>query len=190
MSSSKNRVVITGAPCSGKTTLVNTLGERGYSTCSEAALTLIQEEAAGNNSVFPWTNPEEFQKRVFALQLTNEASTKQYCSLLFLDRSLLDVVAYCRFYDVAIPARSWRSWIPQRYDSAFYLELLPQECRASDVHRVTTYDQSVRIGEEILKVYVSCLSEVHVVPVMPVSERVSYVLDRVPSLKPEKRTSV
>jgi predicted ATPase len=49
-----NRFVITGAPGTGKTTLVEGLSKEGFKTCEEAARLVVLKNLQKENNILPW----------------------------------------------------------------------------------------------------------------------------------------
>ncbi len=85
------RVVITGGPCSGKTSLWERLGQRcpGAVPVPETATELILSGLTPKKM-----GPEAFQRRVFQRQLNAEAAALEQGVFLLCDRGLADGQAY------------------------------------------------------------------------------------------------
>ena len=77
-------IVISGGPCSGKTTVIDALAERGHATIPEAATELIRDPAFDQLR----TAPREFQLQVLLRQLENEI---ERCVALSGDADVLGV---------------------------------------------------------------------------------------------------
>ena len=65
------RIIITGAPCTGKTTILQTLAKMGYSTFDEVAREVIKQELHKGSDVLPWQNINAFSKAVLPFQINN-----------------------------------------------------------------------------------------------------------------------
>src|SRR3954471_14543898 len=79
------RVVITGGPSVGKTTLITLLQERGFPVIHEFATQIIKE------GVFlPWVDRKSFQVEVLRRQVAAEAEIAENGLPVFLDRGLFD----------------------------------------------------------------------------------------------------
>ena len=59
------RYIITGAPGTGKTAIINTLKERGYCCIDENSREIIAEQIKSKGEILPWKNPQEFQGAPF-----------------------------------------------------------------------------------------------------------------------------
>ncbi len=89
--------ILTGAPGSGKTSLINEFQNRNYLTIKEAATDVIAEEQLNGISE-PWKNPE-FIDKIADLQKIRQESIKDN-RLCFFDRSPICTYAltiYLRF---------------------------------------------------------------------------------------------
>lgn len=88
------RFILTGTPGSGKTSILQALGDQGYTTIPEAATDVIAfEQAQGIDA--PWQNPK-FLNQIVTLQKERQ---KQAVSgeIQFYDRSPLCTLALARY---------------------------------------------------------------------------------------------
>ena len=66
----KQIYVITGGPCTGKTTILNDLHEKGYRVLHEIARKVIEEKQKTNKDYLPTTDINEFQQLLLDAQRT------------------------------------------------------------------------------------------------------------------------
>ena len=89
-----NWCVITGAPCSGKSTVISGLREAGFACVDEAARTLIETElAAGKTLAQIRADEAAFQRRVIEEKRNIERALTP-TNAYFLDRAMPDSIAY------------------------------------------------------------------------------------------------
>ncbi len=89
-------IVITGAPCSGKTSVLQELGKLGYRWNPETARTYIEtEEAKGRTVAKIRANEGQFQTILLTSKLNLEAKTPPD-KLVFFDRAVPDSISYYR----------------------------------------------------------------------------------------------
>src|SRR3989344_7299534 len=94
--------VTAGGPGSGKTTTVNILKERGYTTTIEHARHYIDTERVTGKSVEEIrANQLAFQRGILEMQMREE-KTLSKDTLVFLDRALPDALAYYQFLDLPV----------------------------------------------------------------------------------------
>lgn len=98
MNNSKtNWYVITGGPSSGKTTVVNILGRRGYKTTIEHARHYIDTQRKNRETVKEIrVNQHKFRLEVLDMQIRQEAKISKN-EIVFLDRAIPDTLVYYQF---------------------------------------------------------------------------------------------
>jgi predicted ATPase len=163
------RVVLTGGPCSGKTTVLEAFGELGYVTVREAA-TAMRSLCAGICGI-------RRQELIMLEQLRAEEEVNGVCSLVFLDRGIIDVATYTEFY-VGCSHPEFRRYSPHaRYDAVFLLDLVPtrelaNRCEGHERH-------AEELGERLLMAYQQWGYSPIRVPVMAVPARCEFILSKV-----------
>ena len=168
---------ITGGPCTGKTTTIDTLAQRGHIIVPEAARQIIQEEQQKPNGILPWKNSENFstfQQMVIQRQYDLEQSIKG--TLRFCDRSGLDGLAYCNIYHIIPPHELLLFARNHRYTNVFLLDQLPY---VKDAQRTEEPILAKKIHEEIEKAYLEHGYNLIRVPVLPPKERADYIEQKI-----------
>jgi predicted ATPase len=118
--------VITGAPCSGKTTLIDLLAGRGYTTAVETAREYFDiEMRKGRTSQQIRDCGKQTQKAIFEMQKRLERSL-QPDEIVFLDRALPDSLTFNRLFGLD-PGEILPECFKNRYAGVFILERLPFE---------------------------------------------------------------
>ncbi|MBA3858604.1 MAG: hypothetical protein C0507_16985, partial [Cyanobacteria bacterium PR.3.49] len=165
------RIVITGGPSVGKTTIVSGVAERGFPIVHEFATEIIKE------GVFlPWIDRCSFQDEVLRRQCAAEKELDDVEGPVFLDRGLFDGEAYYIYDKLEIPQR-FSQLDASKYSLAFLVELLPFFDK-NDVRR-----ENLEFTKEISVILENCYTsrgvEVVRVPAMPPTERVDFVIAEV-----------
>lgn len=168
-----NWYVITGGPCTGKTTVVELLAKRGYMTIAEQARHYINTQKIKGRTVEEIrNNKEQFQLDILNLQIREE-STLDVNQIAFLDRALPDAMAYYEFlglkYDNGLVAMCKKFC----YQKVFVLDRLPL---INDYARLEDEDEQIRIHNLIIEVYSRFPCPVVQVPVLPPDERVDFIV--------------
>ena len=135
------KIVLTGGPSSGKSSLVREREKRGHNVIHEMARDVLEERRE-----FPLT-PSEWetrQKLIYGKQLAEEEKAS---GLVFLDRSILDGVAYSNHLLGYVPFEV----ADTNYDLVCNLERLPL---VNDGLRIESTDQEAQtIHDKILETY-------------------------------------
>jgi len=163
------RVVLTGGPCCGKTTLLNNLAARSYQVVPEAARMVIEEEQRRGSSCLPWNNLYEFQEKTAERILDLEHSFED--SLLFCDRGIVDGHGYAMNGEVSTPEIISDLGI-KRYDLIFILEPVP--VYQKDESRKESLAEGRKIHQAIWNAYKEFGYNPISVPVMGIQERADY----------------
>lgn len=165
--------VITGGPCTGKTTVINILSERGYKTTIEHARHYIDTQKINGRTVEEIRqNKKEFQLGVLNMQIEEEA-TLDVNEQVFLDRALPDAMAYYQFLGLEYDDRLIEQCNKYCYNKVFILARLPL---TNDYARLEDEAEQIRIHNLIIKVYQSFPCPIVHVPVLPAEERVDFIL--------------
>lgn len=169
-------IVITGGPCSGKTTIIQALAEDGHTTVPEAATELIEDPALENLRA----DPLEFQLQVLRRQLENEKRAGERAepqSVIFLDRGIGDGFGYLSYHGLEPFEELLDAWPEARERSrcVLFFDSRPDYQAAS--HRSETPEEARRIHDILLADYRSRHDRVLLIPWLPVEERLALVLE-------------
>ncbi|MBI4181588.1 MAG: ATP-binding protein [Candidatus Aenigmarchaeota archaeon] len=168
------KIVITGGPCCGKTTTIEALRAKGFSAVPEASRMLIEREQARGGDLVPWKRLGDFNAAVTALQLELEQQARE--GTWFLDRGIVDNLAYCRWGKVQPPLPLLEALAQASYHKVFLLQPLP--LFENDHVRKETPEQRAELHNHLLQAYLERGYEVIQVPPFSVEERVQFILGR------------
>lgn len=169
------RIVITGGPYCGKTTIINELSAHGFITIKEAAIEVIKnEQEAGNNK--PWLEREKFQKKIIDLQIQQFNSARNNV-ITFYDRGLVDGLAYYHLDGIDPPKELKEHASKKRYNLVFIPDLI--EGFKPDKIRGESPEERKLVHELIIKYYSDYGYNVINIPSLSVSERVLFIKNKI-----------
>jgi predicted ATPase len=172
-----NWYVITGAPHSGKTMLVNRLSELGYRTLPESARMVIDESIKNGVSVDQLkTDPTKFQYTILQRQIELE-KTLDPAETTFLDRGMHGNLAYMIHMGVEIDPTVDNFLRKFRYKKVFLLDIVPGLDAEKDYARTEDYDTALIMDALIDKTYRDYGMQPIRIPAVSVDDRISMVLD-------------
>lgn len=169
--------VITGGPSSGKTKLMEALAFRGYPNRPEAARLLIDEKMSHGMTMDEIrADDNKFQLEILNLKLAAEHAADPN-ELMFWDRGMPDTIGYLTMINKD-PSEAIKASLRRKYRQVFLLDKLP----VYDIHdygRPEDEALASQIHSAIEAGYTKLGYEVIHVPVLPISQRVEFVLDHV-----------
>ena len=169
-----NWCVITGASCSGKTTLVKLLANKGFQTVPEAGREFFERESAKGRTIEGIREDQAtFTRQVYDIMVEHESKLRA-TELNFLDRALPDGFAFYRLAGLN-PNEILPDCFQHRYASVFLLNRLPYQ---KDGIRVADDDTAAYLESWTLRDYDALGYKVIRVPVLSPEERLELVLER------------
>lgn len=168
------RIVLTGGPGAGKTSLLLGLHARGYAIVHESARAVIRERRASGLS--PRSRPSEFASEVLRRDIECFEGHNADSALSFYDRSVLDALWMLEQVTPFEP-RALQELL-SRYPYHRTVFILPpwDVIYAQDAERDQTFAEAVRVHGMLDAWYRRCGYELIEVPKVSVAERCDYVL--------------
>jgi predicted ATPase len=173
------RIVITGGPGSGKTTLIAHLESMGYQCLHEISRDVIQQaQQQGIEQLF-LTNPILFSEKLLDGRLEQYHEAGSFSEpVLFYDRGLPDVTAYMDYVGTHYPEHFSKICTAHRYDEVFLLPPWP-EIYTQDNERYESFEQAQKIHSFLRDGYSKYGYDVQELPIGTVTERVSHLLSTI-----------
>ena len=163
--------VLTGAACTGKTTIIDQLAAQGYQTVPESARIHIDRELVkGRTFDEMFANPLD-EIAITEMQYRVE-QTLHAGDMTFLDRALPDSITFYRFCGID-PNEILVDCFCHRYASVFILDRLPFHQDGARIDHDATSDL---LDMWLERDYRALGYDVVRVPVLPPQERLAYVL--------------
>lgn len=171
------KIVITGGPGTGKSTIINELIKRGYPCLEEISRQVtLDAQKEGIDQLF-LTNPLLFSERLLKgrQQQFIDANTIEN-PIVFFDRGVHDVLAYMDYIGDEYPQGFIDICNNSKYDYSFILKPW-EDIYTSDNERYENFDQALEIHDNLLKTYKSYNYQLLDVPFDTVKNRVDFILN-------------
>ncbi|MDO6759179.1 ATP-binding protein [Tamlana sp. 2_MG-2023] len=170
------KILITGGPGTGKSTLINALIKRGFPCMEEISRqVIIEAKKKGIDQLF-LTNPLLFSEMLLkgrAQQFKDAENVKD--KAIFFDRGVHDVLAYMDFIGDSYPPEFMETCKNSKYDIVFVLKPW-QSIYTSDSERYETFEQAQDIHKFLVKTYESYHYQLIDVPFDTVENRTNFIL--------------
>lgn len=173
----QQKIVITGGPSTGKSTIINHLIEIGY-TCmpeiSREVITKAQEE--GIEQLF-LTDPLLFSKMLLEGRIQQYINAcKMESSCIFFDRGIPDVQAYLNYVSTPYPDIYRKSCHLYKYEKVF---IMPpwEDIHVNDKERYEDFEQSIIIYQHLKKNYKEIGYTCIEVPIGSIEARTHFILE-------------
>lgn len=179
------KIVITGGPATGKTSIINSLEGVGHLCFHEIIRDLTSEaKESGNlgsldtNPINSVTDPLEFNRKLLEGRKAQflkslEIEEKQ----VFFDRGIPDVLAYMDYFEQTIPAKFTETAKTHYYDKVFLLPMW-EEIFATDEERFESYADALKIEASLRKTYANFGYQVVEVPCDSIENRIDFILNQ------------
>lgn len=165
--------VLTGAPCSGKTTLLEQLALRGFARVSEVPLRYIQQRLDSGETLAQIRSDEAaLQKNLIQAKLQAEREVAPD-TLTFFDRAMPDSLSYYRVTGLD-PREVLPSCFEFQYQKVFLLDRLPI---VADSVRNESEETAAFLDHWLEVDYLSLGYAGQRVPVLPIEQRLAFILN-------------
>jgi predicted ATPase len=166
------RIVITGGPSSGKTSVINQLHLQGYKCLEEVSREIIKERKIKTS--FKDMEFEEivFNKRIE--QFLNASSPIQ-----FYDRSILDGLAYLKINQLQTPSHFLNQVNTHKYFPKVFIAPPWKEIYKQDSERLEEFEDAIKVYHSLKEVYTKSGYELIDLPLTSIDKRIEFILDRI-----------
>ncbi len=183
---SKKRIVITGAPGTGKTSVIVKLENEKFFCFHEIIRSMTQEAKKNDNSktiisnpIVSVSDPKQFNTLILngRIQQFNDAKSKGI-DLIFYDRGIPDVLAYMDYFKQPYDEHFLNACKDHLYNHIF---LLPpwEEIYVSDEERYESFEEAKEIHHHLFDMYSSLGYNCIEVPFGTVKERYNFILKNI-----------
>jgi len=169
-----SRIVITGGPGVGKTTLLLALQARGHTIVGDSARAIIQDRV--RRGLSPRPAPSEFVNDTLRMDIENFVQHAATAGHVFFDRGVLD--ALCGLDCVApLNESELSAWLSKyRYGSTVFVLPPWKAIYVNDAERDHTFEHVESVHRITLEWYRRCGYTLIEVPRVSVADRCAYVL--------------
>lgn len=173
MSTYTKKYIITGAPGTGKTTLIEALKNQ-HACIHEVSRKVIVAEQAMNSDGVPWKNVSKFTELVYQASI---AALNANPNALLTDRSILDLIAYLQIAGKLIPPTLEDFPYHSKYEKIVFFAPAWQDIFHQDMQRLQSFSYCLELEKALKQNYIERGFEIMKLPKESVANRVNYIND-------------
>ena len=171
------RIVISGAPGTGKTSIITKLSESGYKCHKEVSREIIANQLQINGSITPWQDLFKFSEIVIKERL------KQYKlatnKIEFYDRGIIDSFAYLLKNNIRLEEEWITIAIKHQYNKKVFITPPWEGIYHTDNERKEDFISATKIHSYLLEAYESFNYKPIIVPKTTIQGRINFILNEI-----------
>lgn len=184
------KIVITGGPSTGKTSVITALEKKGYYCLHEVirSFTSSAHEKSDlknfkTNPIVSVNDPMAFNQKVLDARLAQyKKAINSDEEFVFFDRGVHDVLAYMHCFKQNYGQDFITAAEDTTYDAIFVMPPWP-EIFTKDSERFETYEEGLKVHESLLHTYAQFGYEVVMVPKESIENRVAFLASYLKTMK-------
>lgn len=172
------KFIITGAPGTGKTSIINALTKKGYNCAKEISREIIVEQIKSGGTILPWKNQIKFENKIIKRRYEQYINFKQN-AICFFDRSVVDCIAYMNINNIHISTKNMKIIKECKYNKLVFYTPIWKKIYLNDNERRESIEEAEEIESSILKTYQSLDYQTLMIPKSSVEERVNFIISKI-----------
>jgi len=171
------RIVLTGGPGFGKTTIISALEEMGYRVKHEVAREVIKKLRNQHDDLKNSHGLEHFSHEVLLARIDQYHEVSE--GITFFDRGLPDIGGFLNKPWSGAPPFLRSACIKHPYHNRVFFTPPWPEIFTSDAERLESLSEAIRVHDNLMQCYEALGYELVEVPHAPIKARVMFILDQV-----------
>jgi len=173
------KVVISGGPGTGKSSIIDNLGRLGFSVFRESSREITKKyKKLGQDQLF-LSEPVKFSRILLQNRITQHKESNNIDeNLSFFDRGIPDILAYLEYKKISYSEEFQRPAEEFKYDAVFIAEPW-RNIYKKDNERYESFEELIEINKHIKNTYSNFGYELILLPASSVKERVEFILDKI-----------
>lgn len=178
MVTNNNFYILTGAPGSGKSTLINSLRGQGYLCVDEPAREIIAEQKSIDGQGLYNKDKRLFLELMLSRAIYNFRRLNSSDKSIIFDRGIPDMIGYAKLFEVDTSSSLNASKVYTYNKKVFFLPSW-QEIYSNDEDRTMSFAAAKDFGMLIRNAYIDLGYEVIDVPLLSIDERTRFIMDNI-----------
>ena len=170
-----NFFILTGAPGTGKSSLLAALQAYKVNIVEEPARAILAEQRKINGEGTYEQNPFLFKELMLSRMIHQYDLHSSQSTPVIFDRGIPDIIAYSKCFDLNVGAESEAS-IKYRYNPTVFFTPCWEEIYVNDDERKMTFASALKFEHDLLSIYESFGYTINILPKTSVDKRADLVL--------------
>ena len=172
------KYIITGAPGTGKTSIIKKLREKHFNCIDEQSRELITHQIKNGGDALPWKNQIAFENTISNIRTQQYLSVNKN-SICFFDRSTIDCIAYLKLNTFEISLQIEKNIKKCIFNNTVFYTPFWEEIYINDKERKENIEQAKKIEIEIIKAYQSLDYNLIKIPKISIKKRVDFIISKI-----------
>ncbi|MBE51270.1 MAG: hypothetical protein CMP51_06235 [Flavobacteriales bacterium] len=169
------KIIITGAPGTGKTSIINHLNKKGYKCVKEGTRSILNTYISKNSNIKSWKEIPDFSELIFKYREKEVLKTRD--SITFFDRSIIDTYCYMKMEKMKIPDKFTLSIHKNKYHKKVFYTPMWEEIYKIDNERKEGIREAIKIEKNIIEIYSSFSYEMIMIPKSSIKKRMNFIFN-------------
>ncbi|HVY19125.1 MAG TPA: AAA family ATPase [Bauldia sp.] len=174
-----NYFIISGGPGSGKSSIIDRLDARGFTTVGETGRAIIREQAESGGNATHTGDAEAFGLLMLERGIADYRRMRKEDEPVFFDRGIAELTGYWRLIGKPLPERVALAAREYRTNRTVFLAPPWREIYRQDAERQQDWNEAVRTFELVREAYDTAGYMTIEIPKDTVARRVSFILAEV-----------
>lgn len=172
-----NRVVFTGGPGSGKTSVIEFLRQMGYANAPEVGRKVIQSQVELQGTALPWLDKVAFRDEMVLEEIYNYENFGG-TEVTFFDRSIIDSYGYSKLEHIPISDFLLEKGGELTYCRTVFIFPPWEEIYENDAERKQDFAEAIATYHEMVSAYIKFGYDLIEVPKVSVKERAQFIVSK------------
>ncbi|WP_305810568.1 AAA family ATPase [Photobacterium leiognathi] len=172
-----NRVIFTGGPGSGKTSVIDLLCQMGYQSAPEVGRKVIQAQVKSQGSALPWLDKAAFRDEMVLEEINNYENFGD-TEITLYDRSIIDSYGYSKLECIPISELLLAKCRELDYYRKVFIFPPWEEIYENDAERKQDFNIAVATYHEMVNAYKKFDYDLIEIPKASVKERAKFIISK------------
>ena len=169
------KYIITGAPGTGKTSIIKELKNRDFRCIDENSREIIAEQIKNGGEILPWRNQIAFENQISNMRTEQYLATTGN-SIHFFDRSAIDCIAYLALSNLGVTPQIMQSVKNCNFNKTVFYTPIWEQIYINDSERKENLEQAKKIEKAIINAYQSQGYKLVEIPKISIKERADFII--------------